>query len=169
MSRVVPCPDLVDPCRAKYFCGLAVPGTKILVPRCWYQDLGTRILVPSSWYQDLGTKILVPGSWYQDLGTKILVQDLGAKILVPKKTESLRGGASQKLSRGARGAAGSPPGGPPRNSRGSGAPVQTILWIQNHLLTTFRPSAKHRQPLPFLGERVKPIHLLSDKVFERPG
>ena len=59
---------------------------------------------------------LVPRSWYQDPGTK---------ILVPKKTESLRGGASQKLSRGARGAAGPPPGGlggwkPPRNSRGSG-------------------------------------------------
>ena len=42
-------------------------GTRILVPRSWYQDLGTRILVPRSWYQDLGTKILVPRSWYQDL------------------------------------------------------------------------------------------------------
>ena len=64
-------------------------GTRILVPRSWYQ-----ILVPGSWYQDLGAKnisvpcrarILVPGSWYQDLGTKVLVprswyQDLGTKI-----------------------------------------------------------------------------------------
>ena len=71
------------------------PGTKILVPRSWYQDLGswyqdlgTKILVPRSWYQDPGTKILVPISWYQDPGTKILVprswyQDLGTKILEP--------------------------------------------------------------------------------------
>ena len=48
-----------------------------------------------------------------------------AKILVPKKTESVRGGASQKSARGRRGAAGLPPEGlggwkPPRNSRGSG-------------------------------------------------
>ena len=70
--------------------GLSVDlGTKILVPRSWYQDLGTRILVSGSWYQDLGTRILVPGSWYQDLGTKILVpgswyQDFGTKILVPR-------------------------------------------------------------------------------------
>ena len=107
--------------------------TKILVPGSCYQDLGSQILVPGSWYQDLGTKILVARSWYQDLGTKILdsrswYQDLGTKILVPgssyqdlgtQKTESLRGGASQKLSEGARGAAalcqgfweaGSPPG-----------------------------------------------------------
>ena len=32
-------------------------------------DLGTKILVPRSWYQDLGTKILVPRS-----GTKILAR-----------------------------------------------------------------------------------------------
>ena len=61
-------------------------------------------------------------------------KDLGTKILVPTETESLRGGASQKLSRGARGAAGPLPGGlgswkPPRNSRGS-ATVKTILWTQ---------------------------------------
>ena len=55
-------------------------------------------------------------SWYQDLGTK---------ISVPKKTESLRGGASQKLSSGARGAAGPPAGGSggleaPQEQQGSG-------------------------------------------------
>ena len=36
---------------------LKMVGTKILVPRSWYQDLGTKILVPRS-----GTKILArPG------------------------------------------------------------------------------------------------------------
>ena len=32
---------------------------------------------------DLGTKILVPRSWYQDLGTKILLPRSCTKILVP--------------------------------------------------------------------------------------
>ena len=50
-----------------FTCSLKMVGTKILVPRSWYQDLGTKILVPRSWYQDLGTKLLVPRSWYQDL------------------------------------------------------------------------------------------------------
>ena len=36
------------------------------------QDLGTKILVPRSWYQDPGTKIFVPRSWYQDVGTRSL-------------------------------------------------------------------------------------------------
>ena len=83
-----------------------------LVPRSWHQDLGTQILVPRSWYQyqELGTKILVPRSWYQDLGTKILIP----RSWYNKKTESLRGGASQTLSmqaprQGVWGA-GSPPG-----------------------------------------------------------
>ena len=87
---------------------------------------------------------MVPGPWYQDLGTK---------ILVPKKTESLRGGASQKLSEGARGAAGPPSGGlggwkPPRNSRGFGgrqppskdnfsaqgpSPAQARFWKSGNL------------------------------------
>ena len=75
--------------------------------RSWYQDLGTRHVVPRSWYQHLGTKILVPRSWNQT------------------KTESLRGGASQKLSKGARGAAGPP-------ARGSGRleafQVQQRVW-----------------------------------------
>ena len=100
MSRAVPCHDLVDPCRAKYF--RAVP--------C--QDLGIRISVPRSWYQDPGTK-----------------------ILVPKKMESPRGGASryagghgglQAPRQGVWGA-GSPPGtagGP----GGGSPPVKTILW-----------------------------------------
>ena len=82
-------------------------------------------MVPRSWYQDPGTKILVPRSWYQDPGTRISAS---------KKTESLRGGASQKLSRGARGAAGSMPGGlwagsPPGTAGGLGGgspPVKTI-------------------------------------------
>ena len=100
---------------------LKMVGTKILVPRSWYQDLGTRILVPRSWYPDLGTRILVPGSWYQDLGTRILVprswyQDLGTK----KKGEPKR--RSLSACRGARRAASSPPGGLGafQNSRWSG-------------------------------------------------
>jgi len=33
--------------------------------------LGTKILVPRSWYQDPGSKILEPGPWYQDPVTGI--------------------------------------------------------------------------------------------------
>ena len=68
------------------------------------------------WYQDLGSKIPAPRSWYQ-------------------KTESLRGGASQKLSEGARAArqgvcgAGSPLG--TAGSLGGGPPVKTILETQD--------------------------------------
>ena len=75
---------------------LKMVDTKI--SRSW--DLGT----------DLGTKILVPRSWYQDLGPKIDGE--------PERR-------SLSVCRGARGAAGPPPGGlggwkPPSNSGGSG-------------------------------------------------
>ena len=68
----------------------------------WCLGPELEILVPGSWYQDLGTRILIPRSWCQDLGTK---------ILVPKKKESLRGGASKKLSDKPQGAAEPLPGG----------------------------------------------------------
>ena len=58
------------PPKNKFFIS-PIPGSWILVPRSWYQDLDTKILVPKSRYQNLGTRILVPGSQYQDLGTKI--------------------------------------------------------------------------------------------------
>ena len=61
-------------------------GTKILVPRFWYQDLGTEILAPRSWYEDLGTTILVPGSWYQDLGTRIQVPTIFMEKVKPITT-----------------------------------------------------------------------------------
>ena len=120
---------------------------------------------------------------------------LGAsKILVPRKNgEPER--RSLSVCRGARGAAGPPPGGlggwkPPRNSRWSGGrqppsknnfmdpeppsdhlqPLPTICqppWTTlDNLPTTF---TKHCKQLSFLGKRVKPVHPLSDKVFERPG
>ena len=54
----------------------------VLGPWSLTWDLGTRLLVPRSWYQDMGTKILVPWSWYQDPGTKVLVpRSLGEPVL----------------------------------------------------------------------------------------
>ena len=109
-------------------------GTRILVPGSWYQDLGT-ILVPRSWYQNLDTKILVRRSWYQDPGTsnKILVprcwyQDLGTKIYGEPERRSL------SVCRGARGAAGPPPGGlggwkPP--SKNNFTDPEPGFWDQN--------------------------------------
>ena len=47
---------------------------------------GSSRLTWRTWALKLWYQILVPASWYQDLGTK---------ILVPKKTESPRGGASR--------------------------------------------------------------------------
>ena len=74
--------------------------------------------------------------WYHDLGTQ---KKRRAREAEPLSMQGGMGGCKPPM--------------------GSGGPtVKTILWIQNHLLTTFRPSAKHRQPLPFLGGRVKPIH-----------
>ena len=46
--------------------GLPPPRPPAVPGGLWYQDLGkdpgTKIFVPRSWYQDLGTKILVPRS-----------------------------------------------------------------------------------------------------------
>ena len=90
-------------------------------------------------YQDLGSWILVPRSWYQDLGTKILVPKINGE---PERR-------SLSVCRGARGAAGPPPGGlggwkPPSSAGGLGGSsppgsvgglgcgsplVKTILWI----------------------------------------
>ena len=97
------------------------------------KDLGTKILVPRSWYQDLGTKILVsrslvPRSGYQDLGTK--------------KIGELERRSLSKIERG------SPPG-TAGGLGGGSPPVKTILWTQNHLPTTFnhfQPSANHLRP-----------------------
>ena len=102
--------------------------TQNQVPRFWYRDLSTRILVPGSWYQDIVTRVLVPGSWYQDgseyrdLGTKILVPGSGYQYFWFPNKESLRGGASHKLSRG-HGGLQAPvrvSANPPTKSKGSG-------------------------------------------------
>ena len=88
-------------------------------------------------------------SWYQDPGTK---------ILVPKKKESPRGGASRYA--GGHG--------------GLQAPQeQQGVWGQqppskNNFMNP-EPSSDHLQPLHFFWKKVKPIITLPDKVFELSG
>ena len=89
--------------------------------------------------KDLGTKILVPGSWYQALGTKIYGE--------PERR-------SLSVRRGARGAAGPPPGGlggwkPPRNSRGSGGrqpPSKNNFMDPEPPSDHLQPPSDHLQP-----------------------
>ena len=113
--------------------------------------------------RDLGTKILVPRSWYQDLGTK--------------KTGSLIGGASHKLNRGAREAAGPPPRGlggwkPPRNSRvseGRQPPSKNNFVDPEPPSDHLQPPSSDHLPITIFREKVQPITTPPDKVFEQPG
>ena len=89
-------------------------------------------------------KILVPRSWYQDAGTK---------ILVPKKTESLRGRASQKLSMGARGSAG-----PPRTAGGLGGGSPPS---KNNLMVSFYGETH----TPLLGQGFQTAWLTAGQKF----
>ena len=103
--------------------------------------------VPPSCRDRFPPKILVPRSWYQ------------------KKGEPVR--RSLLVCRGARGAAGPPPGGlggwkPPRNSRGSGG------WqspSKNNFMVLLFPNVNFEYCFG-KGETYAP---LSDRVFERPG
>ena len=130
---------------------MSPPATKILVPR---------ILVPRSWYQDLGAKILVLRPWYQDPGTK---------ILVPKKNgEPER--RSLSVCRGARGAAGPPPGGlggwkPPRNSRGSGGRQPPS---KNNFMDP-EPPSDHLQPLPTICQPPSTTFLPPSTTYRPPS
>ena len=134
-----------------------------LVP-CWFQPLNVgSILVPcwfhfgSIWFH-LGSMLVT--CWFR-VGFKFLVP----RYWYPQKTETLRGGTSQKLNEGRAGAAGPPPRvlvgwKPPSNSRGSGGqqppskincgdPVSDpVIWGERL-------------------KRVKPVRSLSDKVLER--
>ena len=101
-------------------------------------------------------KILVPSSWYQDFGTQ--------------KTESLRGGASQKVSRGERGAAGPPARGsagwkPPRNSRGSGGQQPPS---KNNFMDP-EPSSDHLQPLPTICQPPSTTFLPPSTTYRPPS
>ena len=136
-------------------------GLQPPVPPCIPRGSASRAL-RRSWYQGLGTKILVPRSWYQDLGTKIYGE--------PERR-------SLSVCRGARGAAGPPPGGqegwkPPRKSRGSGGRQPPS---KNNFVDPEPPSDHLKPPstdhlfITIVRKKVNPITTPPDKVFERPG
>ena len=108
------------------------------------EDLGTK---------DLGARILVPGSWYQDLGTKIYGE--------PERR-------SLSVCRGARGAAGPPPGGlggwkPPRKSGGSGGrqpPSKNNFMDPESKIDASCGSGAHPYQNPLYEQKVGP-HMYS--------
>ena len=97
-------------------------------------------------------------------------------ISVPKKNgEPER--RSLSVCRGARGAAGPPPGGlggwkPPRKSGGSGGrqpPSKNNFMEPESPSDHFQPPSNHLQPLQLFRKKVKPIITLPDKVFKLSG